>query len=112
VTVGAELTDSTTLSPWQCARAVPNNMNRNIRLAFVVEFFDAMALLLSLSASMTVTYINKSFATQIDTVTRPILPVYSQVLGPLPRPLLCSGDMGGVGSTCLASGSDGADSGD
>ena len=48
----------------------PDNIEQNNSAAFVVEFFDANGFIaVPTSASMTVTYINKSFATQVDMVT-------------------------------------------
>lgn len=48
----------------------PFNIEQNNSAAFVVEFFDVNGFIaVPASASMTVTYINKSFATQVDAVT-------------------------------------------
>lgn len=47
----------------------PNNIEQNNSAAFVVEFFDINDFLaIPSSASIAVTYINKSLATQVDTV--------------------------------------------
>lgn len=47
----------------------PNNIEQNNSAAFVVEFFDVNGFLaVPSSASMTVTYVNTAFATQVDTV--------------------------------------------
>ena len=47
----------------------PDNIEQNNSAAFVVEFFDVDGFLaIPSSASMMVTYVNKSFSTQVDTV--------------------------------------------
>ncbi len=50
-------------------RSGPDNIEQNNSAAFVVEFFDANGFLaVPPSASMTVTYVNTSYATQTDTL--------------------------------------------
>ena len=47
----------------------PDNIEQNNSAAFVVEFFDSNGFLATpSSASMTVTYVNKSLGTQVDPV--------------------------------------------